>query len=96
MLTLKSLVDPLMRYLLNSLSFIAVCFFAAAASAAEAQPDYARDIAPLFKTYCNGCHNGADREGKLSLESYADLLQGGAGGVAGGCGRGGTAAGGED
>ena len=71
-----------MRYLLNSLSFIAVCFFAAAASAAEAQPDYARDIAPLFKTYCNGCHNGADREGKLSLESYADLLQGGAGGVA--------------
>lgn len=40
-------------------------------------PDYARDIAPLLQKRCGGCHNAEDREGKLSTESYADLLKGG-------------------
>jgi hypothetical protein len=60
---------------------ITVAVATSAASAAEAAPDYTKDIAPLLATYCNGCHNGADREGKLSLEKYDELLKGGAGGV---------------
>ncbi|MCE9608259.1 MAG: pre-peptidase C-terminal domain-containing protein [Planctomycetia bacterium] len=44
-------------------------------------PDFARDIAPILKTYCNSCHNGKDLEGKLNLESFADLRKGGAGGL---------------
>jgi hypothetical protein len=38
---------------------------------------YADDIQPLLTKYCAGCHNQEDAEGKLSLESYEDLLRGG-------------------
>jgi dipeptidyl aminopeptidase/acylaminoacyl peptidase len=38
--------------------------------------DYATQIAPIFATYCNGCHNADDAEGKLVLEQYATLLMG--------------------
>src|SRR6185437_14731065 len=40
-------------------------------------PDYTRQIAPLFKQYCQGCHNAKDKEGGLVLESYDALLRGG-------------------
>jgi WD40 repeat protein len=57
----------------------------AQAQAAEpkpaAAPDFARDVMPIFTTYCNGCHNSADREGKLSLEKFDELTAGGKGGV---------------
>ena len=45
--------------------------------AADDAPDFNRQIAPLFAKYCTSCHNGTDREGKLVLESYAALLEGG-------------------
>lgn len=55
---------------------------AKALCAAESPPDFSKDVAPIFIKYCTGCHNDSDREGKLSLESYASLLKGGAkGGV---------------
>ena len=44
-------------------------------------PDYNKQIAPIFRKYCNGCHNADDAEGKLSLEKYADLLKGGENGA---------------
>ena len=50
--------------------------------AAEAVPEFERDVAPLLKKYCLGCHNNDDREGKFPLETYADLVQGGAKGPA--------------
>ncbi|MHC4877890.1 MAG: c-type cytochrome domain-containing protein [Planctomycetota bacterium] len=40
-------------------------------------PDYSRDIAPLLQKHCAACHNADDREGGLSVESFADLQQGG-------------------
>ena len=45
-------------------------------------PDYATQVAPIFKKYCAGCHNDEDREGKFSLESYASLQRGTAHGPA--------------
>ena len=48
----------------------------------ESGPDYATQVAPLFKKYCAGCHNDDDREGKFSLESYAALQRGTAHGPA--------------
>ncbi|MDZ4820012.1 MAG: c-type cytochrome domain-containing protein [Planctomycetota bacterium] len=45
-------------------------------------PDYSKQIAPIFAKYCNGCHNTNDREGKLALTSYADMLSGGERGAA--------------
>ncbi len=47
-----------------------------------AAPDYARDISPIFRKYCSGCHNANDREGELSLTSYDALLKGGESGAA--------------
>lgn len=47
------------------------------ADAPAAAPDYEQHVAPLFKKYCVGCHNPADKEGELSLERYAGLLAGG-------------------
>jgi len=44
--------------------------------------DYAKQIAPIFTKYCAGCHNSDDRQGKLSLESFADLQAGGEHGTA--------------
>ena len=38
---------------------------------------YERDIAPILRTHCAGCHNDADREGEFSVETFAGLRQGG-------------------
>src|SRR5262245_27529685 len=51
-------------------------------AADEPTPDYASRVAPLFTKYCAGCHNPKDHEGKLSLESFADLQKGGEHGAA--------------
>ncbi len=45
--------------------------------ASAAAPDYDRDIAPIFRSYCAGCHNADDWDGNLSLETYAQLREGG-------------------
>lgn len=40
-------------------------------------PDYRKQIAPIFRKYCNGCHNKKDAEGELVLDSFPKLLLGG-------------------
>ncbi|RMG41315.1 MAG: hypothetical protein D6725_01600 [Planctomycetota bacterium] len=42
----------------------------------DAPPQFAADVLPVLRKYCAGCHNDEDREGDLSLESYASLRQG--------------------
>jgi len=42
-----------------------------------APPDFSRDVAPILAKYCSGCHNGTDKEGELSFDSFADLQKGG-------------------
>ncbi|MEX0678283.1 MAG: c-type cytochrome domain-containing protein [Pirellulales bacterium] len=56
---------------------------AAALEAAQpaSAPDFNKQVAPIFQTYCVGCHNGQDKEGELVLEHYATLLAGGAKGA---------------
>ena len=48
-----------------------------ALAADEPVPDWSKQVAPILQKHCVGCHNADDREGKLSLESFADLLKGG-------------------
>jgi hypothetical protein len=38
---------------------------------------YEREVAPILRTYCAGCHNDVDREGEFSVETFAALAQGG-------------------
>ena len=39
--------------------------------------DYAKEVAPIFRSYCAGCNNDADYEGDFSLETFAELRKGG-------------------
>ena len=48
-----------------------------AKSKATTAPDYTTQIAPIFNKHCVACHNSEDRDGELSLESYAELQKGG-------------------
>jgi len=57
-------------------------FLCAAVGASSAVAlDYHRDVAPIFRQYCAGCHNDTDAEGDFSLETYAALLEGGESGA---------------
>ncbi len=51
------------------------------AAVAKEAPDYNKQIAPLLNKYCAGCHNAEDREGDFSLETFAQLQEGGENGV---------------
>ncbi len=50
---------------------------AAMKGATQRAPDYARDVAPLFRKYCLGCHNAQEAQGGLVLESHTQVLHGG-------------------
>lgn len=44
-------------------------------------PDFAA-LQPIFRTYCNGCHNTKEAEGGLVLEDFARAMKGGESGPA--------------
>jgi len=72
-----------MRLIRNQLITLAFCLLLVpGASAADELPDYSKQVAPILKKYCAGCHNDEDREGKLSLESFAAMQRGGESGAA--------------
>ena len=67
----------------NQLTILTLGLLLLPAIQATAQsPDYSKQIAPILKKYCAGCHNDQDQEGKLSLESFAALQRGGETGAA--------------
>lgn len=39
--------------------------------------DFHRDVAPVLREYCAGCHNEEDRDGEFSVETHAAILKGG-------------------
>src|SRR5688500_9489083 len=52
------------------------------APAREPRPSYERDILPLFRARCLGCHGVAQPEAGLDLRSWGDARQGGRSGAA--------------
>src|SRR5215204_6153664 len=38
---------------------------------------YEKDIAPILRTYCAGCHNNEEHENEFSVETFARLRKGG-------------------
>ncbi|MBC8354243.1 MAG: hypothetical protein H8E66_19795 [Planctomycetes bacterium] len=72
-----------MRQIAVSLLTLSLVTLSVESRAAEPiTPDYVKDVAPILKKYCAGCHNADDAEGKLSLESFVDLQKGGKHGAA--------------
>ncbi len=43
----------------------------------RADVDFQKEVAPLMRQYCAGCHNDDDFEGDFSIERYADMVEGG-------------------
>jgi mono/diheme cytochrome c family protein len=41
---------------------------------------FKRDVWPIFRQHCRGCHSRTDAKGGLSMDSVADMLKGGDGG----------------
>ena len=64
---------------------LAICLYftlgCLGACAAE-QVDYVKDIFPVLEKHCIACHSADEAEGGFSLESFADLMQGGDTGMA--------------
>ncbi|SVD78785.1 uncharacterized protein METZ01_LOCUS431639, partial [marine metagenome] len=57
-----------------------VLFFLITVSA-FAGPDFHKDIAPILREYCAGCHNNDDPEGEFSVETFQYLIKGGESGT---------------
>lgn len=66
---------------MKSLFLTTLLAFVFVAPVGAAPVDYHRDIAPLLRQYCAGCHNDDDFEGDFSVERYVDLEEGGSKGV---------------
>ncbi|MBM3726062.1 MAG: DUF1553 domain-containing protein [Acidobacteria bacterium] len=59
----------------------AFAMWLAAGLAPAAAPDFARDIEPVFKARCHGCHAGRAHMGEFRLDSREAALRGGGSGV---------------
>ncbi len=55
---------------------IAALFCSHSLDSFGADPSYIREVQPLLRKYCGGCHNEADKEGDFSVASYEALLKG--------------------
>jgi len=70
-----------MLHILSKTSFFFLLILLIAGSqslqAAEKEIDYSKQIAPLFRKYCESCHSVDDPEGKFVIDSYDGLLKGG-------------------
>ena len=65
-------------YLLVSwMAVVSVATVVVADDAKPMSPDFNTQVAPIFKKYCNGCHNADEKEGGLVLESFDSALKGG-------------------
>ncbi len=42
-----------------------------------AEIDYHKDVTPILRDYCGGCHNETEYEGEFSIETFASLMKGG-------------------
>ncbi len=55
---------------------LVLVLIAATASGADV-PDFNSQVLPVFRKYCNGCHNAKEAEGGLVLEDFARAMKGG-------------------
>ena len=57
---------------------LAILFVACATLTARgAEIDFHRDVAPILREYCAGCHNDEELKGEFSLETWKQLMKGG-------------------
>lgn len=64
-----------------ALLILVVVSTGSSASGAEV-PDFNTHVLPIFRKYCNGCHNATEIEGGLVLENFSHTMKGGEAGPA--------------
>ncbi len=64
-----------------ALSFVAWAFSVAVSSQGPAKVNFARDVQPLLKQYCIGCHGPSQQMNGLRLDRRRDAMRGGTGTV---------------
>ena len=69
-------------YAVSAARLILAVLSAGAAAAQQPAIDFKRDIEPIFRQHCLGCHGSAQQQSGLSLASRDDALQGGYSGPA--------------
>ena len=55
----------------------AILILTTALSSLVAKVDFHKDVAPILREYCAGCHNEVDLEGEFEVETYKSLMKGG-------------------
>src|SRR6185503_4073903 len=73
-------LDRLTRGAVAALALLACAGPARAAE--EKAVSFYRDVFPIFKRSCNGCHHPGKLKGELDLTTYAAFLKGGKHGTA--------------
>lgn len=58
---------------------LALALSLAVTTPTHAAPSYEREITPILRTYCSGCHNEREAESAFSVERFASLRKGGDG-----------------
>ncbi len=72
----KNLLRMLGLFQSLSLGGLLCCDVLLADETKAAGPDFNTQVAPIFKKYCNGCHNADEKEGGLILESFDSAFKG--------------------
>jgi len=55
---------------------VAVMAWSVAASAADKEPSFTKDVKPFLAKYCLECHNARTQKGTLSLETFKAIMDG--------------------
>src|SRR5581483_2831924 len=66
----------------TSLRTVALCLAATALCTATGKPDFDKDILPILRTNCLGCHGGMNPQAGLDLRTAESILKGGKSGAA--------------
>lgn len=74
---------PWVRSMLSFLGYLVLAIstcpqLGIGAQAGEGVTGYTKEIVPLVRAHCAGCHQPAAKQGELSLTTYEALMQGGA------------------
>ena len=55
---------------MKKLSIAILLLTCASPSARSAEIDFQKDVAPILREYCAGCHNDTEFKGEFSLETW--------------------------
>ncbi len=70
-----------MRLRRGTMRLVAIFILALASGSVVHAVEYHRDVAPILREYCVGCHNDDDYEGDFSVETFEALRKGGESGA---------------